>query len=52
MLSFRGVVRAYLGARRWTADVRSLPLRRHAQVTLEIGVPVRPHRRYRFETGQ
>jgi hypothetical protein len=52
LLSFRGRVRAYAGARRWTRDVRLLPLGRHAQVTLEVGAPVAPHVRYRFPRGR
>jgi hypothetical protein len=52
LLSFRGRVRAYAGARRWTKDVRLLPLGRHAQVTLEVGAAVKPHARYRFPRGR
>jgi hypothetical protein len=52
LLSFRGRVRAYAGARRWRRDVRLLPLSRHAQVTLEVGRPVAPHARYRFPPGR
>ena len=52
LLSFRGRVRAYAGARRWTKDVRLLPLGRHAQVTLQVGAPVKPHARYRFPRGR
>jgi hypothetical protein len=52
MLSFGGRVRAYAGARRWTRDVRLLPLGRHAQVTLEVGPAVTPHARYRFPPGR
>jgi hypothetical protein len=52
MLSFRGRVRAYAGARRWTRDVRLLPLGGHAQVTLEVGPVVTPHARYRFPPGR
>jgi hypothetical protein len=52
LLSFRGRVRAYVGARRWRGDVRSVPLGRHAQVTLAVGAPVQPHRRYRFAPGR
>ncbi|HTN24929.1 MAG TPA: hypothetical protein VL120_13130 [Solirubrobacteraceae bacterium] len=52
LLSFRGRVRAYAGAHRWTKDVRLLPLGRHAQVTLQVGAAVRPHARYRFPRGR
>jgi hypothetical protein len=52
MLSFRGRVRAYVGARRWAGDVRGVVLGRHAQITLEVGAQVQPHRRYRFAAGR
>jgi hypothetical protein len=52
LLSFRGRVRAYAGGRRWTKDVRLLPLGRHAQITLQVGAAVKPHTRYRFPRGR
>src|SRR5919204_1992903 len=36
-------VRAFVAGREWTADVRAIPLRDHAQVVLEIGGHVPPH---------
>ena len=51
MLSFRGRVRAYLAGRLWRGDPRSVPLRRHAQVVLEVGPFVLPHPSYRFPPG-
>jgi hypothetical protein len=44
-------VRAYVGGVRWRGDLRALPLRRHAEIVLEIGPYVRPHRSYLFGPG-
>ncbi len=44
-------VRGYVDGRRWRADVRAIPLRRHAEIVLELGAYVPPHARYRFERG-
>jgi hypothetical protein len=41
-------VRAYVDGRRWPGDVRLIPLSRHAQIVLEVGPFVPPHRVYRF----
>jgi hypothetical protein len=41
-------VRAYVDGRPWRGDVRAIPLRDHAQVVLEVGGHVAPHRSYRF----
>jgi hypothetical protein len=52
MLSFRGRVRAYVDGRRWTRTVPSaIPLRRHAEIVLEVGPRVPPHRVYHFPPG-
>jgi hypothetical protein len=51
MAGFRGRVRAYVGGRRWRADPRAIPLRRHAQIVLQVGGYVRPHRTYGFPRG-
>lgn len=51
MVGFRGRVRGWLDGRRWHGDVRRIPLRRHAQVVLEIGPYVPPHSRYTFPEG-
>jgi hypothetical protein len=48
MAGFRGAVRAWVGGRRWTGPVAAIPLRRHAEIVLEVGPYVPPHRRYRF----
>jgi hypothetical protein len=48
----RGVpVRAYLGGRRWRGRLGAIPLRRHAQIVLELGRYVPPHRSFRFRSG-
>jgi hypothetical protein len=51
MAGFRGEVRAYVAGRPWRRDPRSIPLRRHAQVVLEVGGHVPPHRSYLFPPG-
>jgi hypothetical protein len=51
MAGFRGRVRAYVGGRRWPGDPRAIPLRRHAQIVLEVGGYVPPHPRYLFPPG-
>jgi hypothetical protein len=49
--STRSALRAFLDGRAWRADPRAIPLRRHAQVELEIGPPVSPHSTYAFPPG-
>ena len=44
-------VRAYVDGRRWRRDLRAVPLRRHAEIVLELGAFVPPHPSYRFERG-
>jgi hypothetical protein len=44
-------VRAYLAGRRWRGPVGAIPLRRHAQIVLELGGFVPPHRSFRFRSG-
>jgi hypothetical protein len=44
-------VLAFVGGRRWLADARTIPLRRHAQIVLEIGGYVPPHARFLFPKG-
>jgi hypothetical protein len=51
MAGFRGPVSAFVGGRRWTGDPRAIPVRRHAQIVLEVGGYVRPHSRYLFPPG-
>jgi hypothetical protein len=45
------VVSAFVGGRRWAGDAAAIPLARHAQIVLEVGGYVPPHRRYRFPPG-
>jgi hypothetical protein len=52
LLSFHGRVTAYVNGRRWTATSPSLiPLTRHAEIVLEIGPDVPPHRSFTFPAG-
>ncbi len=41
-------VRAWVAGRRWRGDVRRIPLAPHAQIVVEIGPYVPPHRSFRF----
>ena len=53
LAGFAGAVRAHVDGRRWRGDPRDIPLRRHAQIVLEVGRPyVTPHARYRFPVGR
>ena len=51
MAGFHGRVSAYLNGRPWRNDPRAIPLRRHAQIVLEVGAYVRPHGTYGFPAG-
>jgi hypothetical protein len=44
-------VAAYLDGRLWPGDPRSMPLRRHAVIVLEVAGHVAPHTTYRFPRG-
>ena len=44
-------LRAFVNGRPWRGDPRSIPLRRHAQIVLEIRGYVPPHASYRFPPG-
>ncbi len=48
---FHGAVRAYVGGRPWTGAPGRIPLRPHAEIVLELGAFVPPHRRYLFPPG-
>jgi hypothetical protein len=48
---FRGPVRSFLGGRRWSGSPTQIPLRRHAEIVLEVGPSVPPHRSYLFPPG-
>ena len=52
LLSFSGRVRAYVGGKRWHAPVGAIPLRRHAEIVLQVGPYVPPHTTYLFGRGQ
>jgi hypothetical protein len=52
LLSFRGRVRAYVGGKRWRAPVGAIPLRRHAEIVLQVGPYVPPHTTYLFGPGR
>jgi hypothetical protein len=45
-----GVV-AFLGGRRWEGDPAAIPLRRHAQIVVELDANVQPHPAYVFPPG-
>ena len=49
--SARRPVRGYLGGRRWRGPLAAIPLRRHAQIVLELGRFIRPHRVFLFPAG-
>jgi pimeloyl-ACP methyl ester carboxylesterase len=48
---FTGTVRAYVGGLPWRGDPSAIPLTRHAEIVLEIGPYVKPHRSYLFRPG-
>jgi hypothetical protein len=41
-------VRAYVAGRRWHGALGAIPLRRHAQIVLELGRYIPPHRFFLF----
>jgi hypothetical protein len=55
LAGFRAVgverVRAWVDGRAWPGDPRSIPLRRHTEIVLELGCFIPPHASYRFEKG-
>jgi hypothetical protein len=44
-------VRAYVAGRRWRGPLGKIPLHRHAQIVLELGRFVPPHRSFHFPTS-
>ena len=44
-------VRAYVGGKRWHGSLRTIPLRRHAQIVLEVGRYIPPHHSFLFRSG-
>jgi hypothetical protein len=52
LLSFHGTVTAYVDGRRWTATAPAqIPLTSHAEIVLEVGPYVPPHRSFTFPPG-
>jgi hypothetical protein len=48
LLTFSGAVTAYVAGERWKGDPTSIPLRDRAQIVVEVGGYVPPHRFYLF----
>jgi hypothetical protein len=44
-------VRAYVGGSRWMGPARAIPLARHAEIVLELGPYIPPHKSYLFGMG-
>jgi hypothetical protein len=44
-------VRAYVGGKHWGGDVGAIPLRRHAEIVLELGPFIPPHVTFMFARG-
>lgn len=51
LVGFTGPVVAFIDGRRWAGDPRAISLTPHAQIVLEVGPPVPPHRAYLFPKG-
>jgi hypothetical protein len=49
--AFAGRVVAFVDGRRWQGDPAEIPLRRHAQIVVELGGFVAPHPHYGFPPG-
>ena len=41
----------YVGGRRWRGQLAAIPLRRHAEIVLEVGPFIRPHTTFLFRKG-
>lgn len=52
LLSFPGAVRIYVAGKLRRGDPRDVPLTRHAQIVLEVGPYIPPHRSYLFGPGR
>jgi hypothetical protein len=48
LLTFSGRVYAFVSGEPWRGDVRAIPLTRHAQIVLEVGPRIPPHRFFLF----
>jgi hypothetical protein len=51
LAGFRGRVLAFVDGRAWHQAPGAIPLLRHAEIVLEIGGALAPHREYRFPPG-
>jgi hypothetical protein len=51
LAGFRGQVLAFVDGRRWRGQPGTIPLRRHAQIVLEIDGALPPHQSYEFPPG-
>ncbi|MGI8430303.1 MAG: hypothetical protein ACR2OB_13620 [Solirubrobacteraceae bacterium] len=51
LASFHGPVLAFLDGRPWRGTPRKIPLRRHAEIVLELAGVIPPHPAYRFQPG-
>jgi hypothetical protein len=51
MAGFKGRVRAYVNGRSFTSAPSKIKLTRHAQIVLEVGAHVPPHRTFLFPPG-
>ncbi len=51
LASFRGRLAAFVGGVRWGGPPATIPLDRHAEIVLEVGGRVPPHRTYLFPSG-
>lgn len=51
LLSFRGRVAVFVGGRLVHGDPRRVPLRRHAEIVVELGARLAPHSTYLFPKG-
>lgn len=46
-----GLVTAFVNGMKWYADPRTIPLRAHQEITLEVGTPIVPPPNYAFPYG-
>jgi hypothetical protein len=44
-------MRVHVNGRPWHGDPADVPLRRHAEIILQVGPPIPPHRAYAFPAG-
>ena len=51
LAGFHGPVTAYLGGARWSEPPQAIPLTPHAEIVLEVGGAIPPHRTYLFPPG-